>query len=196
MFNLSGKETTEFSKIYEQTKLIRSTTEIFYQNIRMLHYMRTKYVTQEIYDDLYDGILADILHSTRAHSATSVTFALGHEERVSLGGVSPSSQVLLQRAPSGVCKDHEVILRIMSLPHHIKDSTTFLDLYVAYVGTYHFNSTKPRSDYEVEHRIVPEAPIPGILQNCFYLNFAQMLLLKSLAGSWRPYIPGNIGMQP
>lgn len=60
MFNLSGKETTEFSKIYEQTKLIRSTTEIFYQNIRMLHYMRTKYVTQEIYDDLYDGILADI----------------------------------------------------------------------------------------------------------------------------------------
>lgn len=60
MFNLNGKITKDFSKIYEQTKLLRSTTDIFYNNIRLLHYMKSKYVTQEIYDDLYDGILADI----------------------------------------------------------------------------------------------------------------------------------------
>lgn len=60
MFNLNSKTAKEFSKIYEQTKLIRSTTDIFYQNIKMLHYMRTKYVTSEIYNDLFDGILADI----------------------------------------------------------------------------------------------------------------------------------------
>lgn len=60
MFHLKSKDVKEFSTIYEQTKLIRSTTDIFYHNIRMLHYMKTKFVTQEIYDDLYDGILADI----------------------------------------------------------------------------------------------------------------------------------------
>ena len=84
----------------------------------------------------------------------------------------------------------------MSLPHHIKDSATFLDLYVTNVSTYHFNGTKASPDYKIEHRIVPEAPIPGILQKCFYLNFAQMQLLKSFTGSWRSYISGNVGMQP
>lgn len=60
MFKLTGTQTKEFSKIYEQTKLMRSTTDIFYNNIKMLHCMKTFYVTQEIYDDLYDGLLADI----------------------------------------------------------------------------------------------------------------------------------------
>ena len=60
MFKLTGNQTKEFSKIYEQTKLMRSTTDIFYNNIKMLHYLKTSYVTKEIYDDLYDGLLADI----------------------------------------------------------------------------------------------------------------------------------------
>ena len=39
---------------------MRSTTDIFYNNIKMLHYLKSSYVTKEIYDDLYDGLLADI----------------------------------------------------------------------------------------------------------------------------------------
>lgn len=60
MFKLNGKLTKEFSDIYNQTKMIRSTTDIFYTNIKMLHFMKNEFVTQEIYDDLYDSILADI----------------------------------------------------------------------------------------------------------------------------------------
>lgn len=60
MFNINGKLTKEFSKIYEQTRLIRSSTDIFFQNIRILHFMKTKYITQDIYNEYYDSILADV----------------------------------------------------------------------------------------------------------------------------------------
>ena len=60
MFNLSGSNTKEFEKIYVDAQKIRCTTDMYYNNLRLLHYMKTFFVTQEIYDDLYDRILSDI----------------------------------------------------------------------------------------------------------------------------------------
>ena len=60
MFNLNVKNGRDFEAIYKEAQKARCTTDLFYNNIRMLHYMKTFFVTQEIYDDLYDGILSDI----------------------------------------------------------------------------------------------------------------------------------------
>lgn len=60
MFNLSGSNTKKFEEIYVDAQKIRCTTDMYYNNLRLLHYMKTFFVTQEIYDDLYDGILSDI----------------------------------------------------------------------------------------------------------------------------------------
>lgn len=60
MFNLNVKNAKDFEQIYVNARKLRCETDMFYNNIRMLHYMKTFFVTQEIYDDLYDGILSDI----------------------------------------------------------------------------------------------------------------------------------------
>ena len=60
MFNLSGSNTKKFEEIYVDAQKIRCTTDMYYNNLRLLHYMKSFFVTKEIYDDLYDGILSDI----------------------------------------------------------------------------------------------------------------------------------------
>jgi len=60
MFKLTDAQINEFAAIYKQAQAARAFIDMYYNNIKMLHYIKPFYLTQEMYDDLYDGLLADI----------------------------------------------------------------------------------------------------------------------------------------
>ena len=86
-----------------------------------------------------------------------MALAVGSEKRASLCRLSPFLQICPQRLPDGLRKHDEVLLGILALSPHIKDSTAFLVLYVPYVGTYDLDGSQTGSDNEIYHGIVPEA---------------------------------------
>ena len=60
MFNIPGKEKDEFYHLYEGHRMIISTTNVYFQNIRLLNTYKTELITRDDFKEYYKGILDDV----------------------------------------------------------------------------------------------------------------------------------------
>lgn len=60
MFNIPGKEREEFYRLFEGHRMIISTTNVYFQNIRLLNTYKTELITRDDFKEYYKGILDDV----------------------------------------------------------------------------------------------------------------------------------------